>query len=143
MMRLEFRALLSIPTIFAMVGVLASFALGCSAVEPISDSEASQETYLELDVEPTSARIYIDGDYRGTVDGWQQQVVPVEPGYHRLELRADGFVTQRFDVDIERGQWIILTARLQSDIDTPDGEALENDERDELTPPDHPASSDE
>ena len=111
--------------------------MGCTSVQTVSDEE---ESYLELDVEPANAQIYLDGDYHGTVDGWHHQVVPVEPGARRVELRAHGYITQRFDIDVPPGRWLTLRVRMERSIESLDDGANDGDsseEHPELMPP-HP-----
>lgn len=138
---------LSIPVIFAMVGAVAMIVAGCSGVETVPDSGEEDESYLELEVEPTSAEIFIDGEYYGSVDGWRHQTIPVEPGHRRLELRADGHRSQRLDVEVEEGRWVTIRTRLEPEIETPDGGQRDADDKpdDDDTvpkPPDHPAEPD-
>lgn len=122
---------------------------GCSGFDTVSDTDGGGDTFIELDVEPETADIFIDGDYRGTVDGWHHRMVPVEPGHRRLKLDADGHVPQRLDVDIDEGRSVTVRVRLESSISTPDDAELDDDgdprdldesetEDDGLTPPDHP-----
>lgn len=58
--------------------------------------------YLQLHVQPGTAQVYIDGVYMGTVDDFRR-LVPgrsLEPGTHRLELRAPGYETMSADVRV-------------------------------------------
>ncbi len=63
---------------------------------------------LRLKVTPDSAQVYVDGYYAGTVDqfnSWYQKLA-LQPGPHKIELRAPGFQTAIFDVDIRAGETI-------------------------------------
>lgn len=97
-------------------GLLLSGAGGCTAVQRVSDTP-SDRAFLRLDVQPTSTRIFIDTEYQGVVDGWAQQTVPVTPGDRMVELRADGFITRRFDVRVEAGQQVTLQVRMERELD--------------------------
>lgn len=146
------------PTVIcAMVWALAMLTAGCSGIEPIPDTNNGGQTFVELDVEPDDAEVFIDGEYTGRVNRWAHQMVPVEPGVRQLEIRADGYISQRFDVDIDEGRTVTLRTRLEPDIATPDGErlqpgdddfdAVEDDERDRrddngVTAPQHPTAPD-
>lgn len=118
---------------------------GCSGFDTVPDDRAD-EAFVELDVEPEHADVYIDGDYRGTADGWHHGMIPVEPGHRRLKLEADGHVAQRFDVDVDEGRTVTVRVRLESEIAPPDQEEPEDGDDqaapddDEMTPPDHPAA---
>ncbi len=128
-------------TLAVMVVLLVTFLTGCTTTATLSHYDEEHGAYLELDVEPKSAKIYIDGDYEGVVEGWHQQVVPVEPGERRLELRADGYIAQRFDLDVEEGHWLTLRARLEQAIEFPDEDQAPDEEEHEPMPaPDHPTA---
>lgn len=118
-----------------MVWAFAPLWTGCSAVEPVADPHTGGESYLRLDVEPSTAEIYLDGDYHGTVDRWRGGVVPLQPGDRRLELRADGYVTQRFDLEVGEGRELTLRVQMERDIGAP----VDLQQRDE----DHPGPSEE
>jgi hypothetical protein len=68
--------------------------------------------YLELRVQPSTARLYVDDEYRGVIERWRHQIVPLEPGLRRVEIRADGYITRRFDVPIEAGESWTLTLEM-------------------------------
>ena len=56
--------------------------------------------YLRLDVEPTSAQVYVDGLYAGTVADFRAGAYPLDAGPHRVEIRADGFNSQSVELRI-------------------------------------------
>lgn len=66
-----------------------------------------------MDVVPKHARIYVDERYQGQVNGWMHQTVVVTPGMKRIELQAKGYMTQRFDIDVKRGEVLTLRLRMQ------------------------------
>ncbi len=63
-----------------------------------SDYEGS----IRLKVKPRDAAVFVDGYFAGEVDEFDGlfQRLHVEPGPHRIEVRADGFETLSFDVRI-------------------------------------------
>lgn len=126
----------------AMVWVIIALFAGCSAVQPMA--EPDDQSYLELDVEPPTAEIYIDDDYSGTVAGWREQVVPIAPGQRRVELRAEGYIAQRFDVDVGDGRWLTLRVRMEPVIDGPGAGDNDDDDDDGSTiqMPAHPTAPD-
>ncbi|QDG51517.1 PEGA domain-containing protein [Persicimonas caeni] len=90
---------------------------GCSAVQRIPDRQESTRAYLRLDVEPSTTRVFIDSKYMGIVKGWVQQTVPVEAGARRVELRAEGYITRRFDVELEPGEEVTLQVNMERTLD--------------------------
>ena len=89
---------------------------GCTAVQTIDD-DRQQRALLILEVEPPSTEVYIDSDYRGVVEGWTGHAVPVEPGHRRVELRADHYITRRFDVRAEAGEQVVLRVRMEPSLE--------------------------
>jgi len=55
---------------------------------------------LALFVTPLSAQVFVDGFYVGTVADFQDRGLWLESGPRRVELRADGYQTESFDVRI-------------------------------------------
>jgi hypothetical protein len=58
---------------------------------------------LRLEIGPPGAQLYVDGFYSGTVDevNRSQAGLSLPVGWHRLEIRAPGFVTPAINVTIE------------------------------------------
>ena len=74
--------------------------------QPATTADASQESLrgnLWLDVQPSSAQVYVDGFYRGTVaDSHRSPTgLTLATGWHRLEFRAPGFETPAINVTVE------------------------------------------
>jgi hypothetical protein len=66
-----------------------------------SDPRETEGTgYLRLDVEPDTARVYVDGLYVGLVSDFRRAPRELDAGPHRVEIRADGFEGQSVDVSI-------------------------------------------
>ncbi|MBI3049732.1 MAG: PEGA domain-containing protein [Acidobacteria bacterium] len=68
--------------------------------------------YLRLVVEPDTAQVYVDGFYVGTVADLRG-LVTLEPGPHRVELRAPGYDTVAFDVRVFPTETITYRTALQ------------------------------
>lgn len=71
-----------------------------------AQSERIEEGRLLLRVTPASALIYVDGFYAGSVSEASERGLWLEAGPHRVELRADGFDTETFDVRIAEGETV-------------------------------------
>ena len=66
-----------------------------------SDPRAADGTgFLRLDVEPETARVYVDGLYVGVVSDFRRAPREFDAGPHRVEIRADGFESQSVEVSI-------------------------------------------
>lgn len=57
---------------------------------------------LHLKLKPRDAQVFVDGYYAGVVDDFDGifQGLRLEAGPHRIELRAPGYESARFDVQI-------------------------------------------
>jgi hypothetical protein len=71
---------------------------------------------VRIDVPQRDAEVYVDGYYAGVVDDFDGtfQQVNLEPGPHRIELRAEGFEPVSFDVDVQPGRTITYRAALRA-----------------------------
>jgi hypothetical protein len=63
---------------------------------------------VSFEVNPPTAQVFVDGNYVGTVETFDgsKQPLTMAVGRHRIELRAQGFETVTFDVDVIAGQVI-------------------------------------
>jgi hypothetical protein len=63
---------------------------------------------IRLDLSQRNAEVYVDGYLVGTVDDFDGtfQQVKLDPGAHRIEIRAPGYESTSFDVKIEAGRTI-------------------------------------
>jgi hypothetical protein len=70
---------------------------------------------LSLEIDPPDAGLFVDGQYIGEVGQFtpNDQPLALTPGRHHIEIRAAGFVSQAFDVDIIAGQVIPYQGRMQ------------------------------
>jgi len=61
---------------------------------------------VTFDIQPTNAAVYVDGKYIGTVAEFSPQQPPLSLtlGRHHVDIRAQGFQTMSFDMDVVPGQ---------------------------------------
>ena len=74
---------------------------------PVDEAAGDQEQFLQVpgyvrfDVKPKDAEVYADGYYAGLVDDFDgTQLLILTPGTHHIELRARGYESVQFDVDV-------------------------------------------
>lgn len=101
------------PITIPVVALLLSCGVGCTAVEEVPDSGSADKAYLRMEVEPETTKIYVDSDFHGVVERWTGRIVPVEPGARRVELRKDGYITRRFDVELAAGEQMAFTVDME------------------------------
>lgn len=94
----------------------------------MSDRDSTGRGFLQLLVEPDHAEIVLDSEYQGLVSGWLDGVIPVRPGVQRLELRADGYMTQRFDLSVAANEQVTLELSMERELEdhASDPEGLEH-----------------
>jgi hypothetical protein len=70
---------------------------------------------LRLKVKPREAQVWVDGYFAGEVDQYDGvfQHLNLEPGSHRIEIRANGYAPLSFDVRIMEGRKITYEGELQ------------------------------
>lgn len=70
---------------------------------------------VRVDLPERDAEIYVDGYYAGIVDDFDGtfQELRLEPGAHRIEIRAEGFEPVAFDVDVQPGRTITYRTALR------------------------------
>lgn len=88
-------------------------------------STSQPRGYLRFEVTPDTAELLLDEKYSGQLAGWVEGVVPVTPGVRRVTLRADGYISQRFDVEIAAHEEVTFRLDLEPVLE------LELDETDE------------
>ena len=93
-------------------------------VSDYADTQAPADAangYLQLQVQPASALVYADGLYVGNVDDIRRSLPgrTLEPGAHRIELRAPGYETVGLDVRIDPGETTTYRADLMPVVTAP------------------------
>jgi hypothetical protein len=70
---------------------------------------------VRLDLPQRDAEVYVDGYYTGVVDDFDGtfQQINLEPGPHKIEVRAEGFEPVSFDVNVQPGRTITYRAALR------------------------------
>jgi hypothetical protein len=70
---------------------------------------------VRIDLSERDAEVYVDGYYAGIVDDFDGAIqhLDLEPGPHRIEIRADGFDPVAFDVNVEPGRTITYRTELR------------------------------
>lgn len=106
-------------TIVCCAFVCSAAIAACTAVEPIPNQPRTQQTALEFAVDPERAELFVDGEYRGRIEGWRGGIMPIEPGDHRIMLKADGYLTQRFDITVEAGETYRLEVSMAPALSRP------------------------
>ncbi len=79
------------------------------------DSSSDQTSgNVRLLVEPSTAQVYVDGYYVGTVEDFNHSLagMNIEAGPHRIEFRAPGYETLTLDVKIESRRTITYRGSL-------------------------------
>jgi hypothetical protein len=63
---------------------------------------------LSFDISPSNAAVYVDGQYVGAAADFSPTMppLPLTPGRHYVDIRADGFAPIVFDADVLVGQVI-------------------------------------
>jgi hypothetical protein len=71
---------------------------------------------VSFEITPSTAAVFIDGTYVGTVADFDPMSQPLglTPGRHHIEVRASGYQTLAFDADVTAGQVIPYQGTLQA-----------------------------
>ena len=79
---------------------------GGGGYDPQYYPPSTEQGALKLKVKPRDAAVYVDGYYAGVVNDFDGlfQKLTIDGGQHHVELRAPGFETLAFDVQIEPNQ---------------------------------------
>jgi hypothetical protein len=85
-----------------------------------SSGSSSSQVYpgsgsIRLKVKPTNAEVFIDGLSVGRVDDFDGvfQRLDVPAGPHKVELRADGYRTEQFDVVVTNGETVTYKGEMK------------------------------
>ena len=70
---------------------------------------------VRLKVRPVDGQVYVDGYYVGEVDNFDGmfQKLTLESGAHRIEIRAEGFLPEQFEVMVVPGETITYKGDLK------------------------------
>jgi hypothetical protein len=70
---------------------------------------------VRIDLPEREAEVFVDGYYAGSVDDFDGtfQELKLEPGPHRIEIKAEGYEPVAFDVDVQVGRTITYRTRLR------------------------------
>ena len=70
---------------------------------------------VRLEIPQKDAEVYADGYLAGNVDNFDGRFhhLNLEPGPHKIEVRAAGFETISFDVNVEPGRTITYHAAMR------------------------------
>ena len=84
-----------------------------------SGSYNDYDGMLRLKMKPRGAQVFADGYFMGVVDDfdgmWQR--LHLQPGPHRIEVRAEGYDTLMFEVNLEPEKTITYTGELKKMIE--------------------------
>jgi hypothetical protein len=80
---------------------------------PNDDRPASPFGILAIGVDPPDAHIFVDDEAWVVMEGRNELVLHVEAGWHRLEIRKEGYQTFRTDVELSAGATSRLNVTLQ------------------------------
>jgi hypothetical protein len=70
---------------------------------------------VRIDLPQREAEVHVDGYFAGIVDDFDGtfQQLNLEPGPHRIEIRAPGYGPVSFEVNIEPGRTITYRSQLR------------------------------
>ena len=90
-------------------------AYGSVGAQPGTQPGNASQGGLSFDLTPTSAEVFVDGQYAGVVATFSpsSQPLTLAAGRHHIELRAQGYEVTMFDVDVVAGQVIPYQGSLQ------------------------------
>jgi hypothetical protein len=66
---------------------------------------------------PVEAQLYLDDRYAGAVGGRRGASLGLPAGFHRIELRADGYFPAYREVEVRRGDHASMHVELRPDLD--------------------------
>ncbi|HET9834613.1 MAG TPA: PEGA domain-containing protein [Vicinamibacterales bacterium] len=89
-----------------------------TTVEPNTSSGQPDQSNLgglSFEITPSTAQVFVDGNYVGTVGQFTptSQPLGVPSGHHRIEVRQTGYRTMTFEVDVVAGQVIPYQGQME------------------------------
>jgi len=108
-----------VPTVFYVVPYgWDAFGLG-SATTPAPPERQPSKGQLRVELQPEiDAQMYVDGHYVGMVSEVSSGL-PLDPGLHSLQLRAEGYQTLALDVQVTEGRSITYRGSLPATSPAP------------------------
>ena len=88
---------------------------GYNSTQSGSSDRSSEDSALRLKIKPSNAEVFVDGYFVGVVndfDGMFQRL-RIEPGPHRVEVRAPGYETLDVDVRLTSGHTTVYQGELK------------------------------
>jgi hypothetical protein len=89
-----------------------------AAPSDTSHRHAVERGFVQVEVQPSTAQIYVDGLYIGTAADLRARR-SLEPGSHRVELRAAGYESTTVDLRIDPGETTVYRGALTRTAPTP------------------------
>ncbi len=83
-----------------------------SVPAPVGDRPASPYGILTIRVDPVDAQILVDGEPWVASDRQDALVIHLPAGWHKLEVRRDGYQTSRTEIELSEGGTTRLNVRL-------------------------------
>jgi hypothetical protein len=71
---------------------------------------------IELDCDLPGANVFVDDVYLQHALKWQSHPMPLEPGFHRIEVTADGYYTWYGEVTVASVGFQKLVVRLRKAV---------------------------
>ena len=79
-----------------LLGLLLGLLLGCQAVTRLPAApEGARRVPLQIVATPPDVEVFLDDEYQGELARWNDSIIPVAVGEHRLELRRAGYFPLR------------------------------------------------
>jgi hypothetical protein len=78
--------------------------------ESEDDRDDADAGTLRLELKPSDASVYVDGEFRGS--GRRAETVRLAPGRHRIEVVRPGYRTIEREVDVRAGETVRLEVEL-------------------------------
>lgn len=97
-------------------------AFGCSGFGTVSTTNPTADSYAALAVEvtPVDAVLVVDEAARARLDANTPRVVLIESGVRRVEILAEGYLSRRFDIEVEAGEEYVLEVELWPEVEEVD-----------------------
>lgn len=90
-------------------------------IERLLELDRSRVAHLNLTVSPPDARVSIDGGAREEGAGEALRELPLDPGAHRVAIRADGHESERLQITVASGETVAREVELVAIVPVPTG----------------------